>query len=190
MLDPPGSNGGEFLTGRCELVRTSHRLFQCPQLTDSSGYIIPVGGFNPLKNDAVSEFVSWDDYSIPFRIPFSEWKVNPNSMVPVTTNQLFHRKSQAIGGQENHLPKAFRMAFLSGAQLIGVNFRFQTLRGKNKSAKNHVYTYVSTPRFLRFSGSNSPNDGPFCLMCRGKSSRKKSSNSNSPTANSCERNPS
>jgi hypothetical protein len=30
-----------------------------------------------------TEFVSWDD-DIPFP---TEWKVNPNSMVPVITNQ-------------------------------------------------------------------------------------------------------
>ena len=36
MFDPLGSHGGQFLTGRCEFVRTSRRLFQCPQFTHDS----------------------------------------------------------------------------------------------------------------------------------------------------------
>ena len=93
--------------------------------------------------------VSWDDYSIPFRIPFSEWIwMESQSKFHGSSHHqpayFTHRKSQAIGGQENHLPKAFRMAFLSGAQLIGVNFRFQTLRGKKQISKKITYLCIYT----------------------------------------------
>jgi hypothetical protein len=41
-----------------------------------------VGGFSPYPSEKYAK-VSWDD-----DIPNCFWKVNPNSMVPVTTNQL------------------------------------------------------------------------------------------------------
>jgi len=50
-----------------------------------------VGGIpTPLKNDGVSN--SWDD-----NIPNCFWKVNPNSMLPVTSNKNHHHIPIVVG---------------------------------------------------------------------------------------------
>ena len=60
------------------------RIWPSSECTKQSNlFLLPVTDYTPLKNDGLRQLGWWHS------IPNCFWKVNPNSMVPVTTNQLW-----------------------------------------------------------------------------------------------------